>query len=157
MLPPLLLGIGLLICSLVSTAVSAALIIRLVARLLRRGYAGAAIWKNVTVMVVAVLIQTAAHLVQIALWAAAFMACGEFRQFATAFYHSAGNYTTLGYGDIVMSRKWGLLGPLEAMTGVLLLGFSTALLFAVMNRLIAERLRGNSPTDDASRGRAAEP
>ena len=75
-----------------------------------------------------------------ALWAAAFLGCGEFRDFETAFYHSAVNYTSLGYGDIILSERWRLLGPLEAMTGVLLFGLSAATVFAIMSRLIELRL-----------------
>jgi hypothetical protein len=60
--------------------------------------------------------------VQIALWAGAFVLSGEFTALEEAFYHSAVNFTTLGYGDIVMSRRWRLLGPLEAINGSLMLG-----------------------------------
>ena len=49
------------------------------------------------------------------------------------------NFTTLGYGDIVMSREWRLLGPLEAVAGMLMFGISTAVLFAVVQALF--RLR----------------
>ena len=44
-----------------------------------------------------------AHLIEIALWAVVFVICGEFHDFGTAYYHSAVNYTTLGYGDLIMS------------------------------------------------------
>jgi ion channel len=40
--------------------------------------------------------------------------CGEFAEFGTAYYHSAVNYTTLGYGDLLMTPLWRLLGALEA-------------------------------------------
>jgi ion channel len=50
----------------------------------------------------------------------------EFDTFAVAFYHSAVNYTTLGYGDIVMLSRWQLLGPQEAVSGTLAFGWSTA-------------------------------
>jgi hypothetical protein len=46
------------------------------------------------------------------------------------------NFTTLGYGDIVMSRAWRLLGPLEAVAGMLMFGVSTAVLFGVTQALI---------------------
>jgi hypothetical protein len=61
--------------------------------------------------------------------------------FETAFYISAQNYTALGYGDIVPSERWRLLGPLEAINGLLLFGLSTALMFAVLNSLVTHRLR----------------
>jgi len=81
----------------------------------------------------------AAHLGEIGLWAVLFVICGEFHQFGTAYYHSAVNYTTLGYGDIVMSSSWRLLGPLEAANGVLMFGVSTAMVFAVIQRLVEAR------------------
>jgi hypothetical protein len=83
----------------------------------------------------ALLLIVLAQLVEIAAWAALFLAVGEFNDFPTAFYHSAVNFTTLGYGDIVMSREWRLLGPLEAVAGMLMFGISTAVLFAVIQTL----------------------
>ena len=64
--------------------------------------------------------------------------CGEFTRFAGAFYKSAMNYTSLGSGDVVMSASWKLLGPLEAASGMLMFGVSTALIFAVIQRLTWE-------------------
>jgi len=82
-----------------------------------------------------------AHLVEIGLWALVFMICGEFRDFGTAFYHSAVNYTSLGYGDFIMSPAWRLLGPLETANGTLLFGVSTAMAFAVIVWLIQARFK----------------
>ena len=84
----------------------------------------------------ALLLIVAAQLAQIAGWAALFVGCGEFDDFSRAFYQSAMNFTTLGYGDIHMSPAWSLLGPLEAVAGMLMFGVSTAALFAVVERLI---------------------
>ena len=50
------------------------------------------------------------------------------------------NFSSLGYGDIVMSVRWRLLGPLEAMNGIVMFSLSTALMFALMMRLIERRL-----------------
>jgi len=55
------------------------------------------------------------------------------------YYHLAVNYTTLGYGDVIMSQVWKLLGPLEAADGALMFGVSTAMIFAVTTRLILAR------------------
>ena len=82
-----------------------------------------------------------AHLVNIALWALLFWLCGEFADLEAAYYHSAGNYTSLGYGDIVMSARWRLLGPMETIDGIMMFGISTALFFALLARLIDRRLR----------------
>jgi hypothetical protein len=65
-----------------------------------------------------------------------FVICGEFSEFQTAYYHSAVNYTTLGYGDLIMTPSWRLLGPLEAADGALMFGLSTAMIFAVILRMI---------------------
>jgi len=84
-----------------------------------------------------VLILFVGHLVQIAIWAGLFVYLDEFADFATAFYHSAVNFASLGYGDIVMGEKWRLLGALEASNGVLMFGLSAGTLLAVMTNLFA--------------------
>jgi hypothetical protein len=78
------------------------------------------------------------------IWAFVFVRCGEFSDFAAAFFHSAENYTTLGYGDVVMSPAWRLFGPLEAADGMLMFGVSTAMLFAVIQRLVQTRFQGTN-------------
>ena len=82
-----------------------------------------------------------AHLIEIAIWAALFLVCGEFSDFGTAYYHSAVNYTTLGYGDMLMTPSWRMLGPLEAANGMLMFGVSTAIIFAVIQSLIQTRFK----------------
>lgn len=82
-----------------------------------------------------------AHMLQISLWALVFLLCGEFEDFETAFYHSAVNFSSLGYGDIVMSDHWRLLGAIESAVGVLMFGVSAALLFAVVNKMLRIRLK----------------
>jgi len=137
----LLLGTVVLLATLLAYTIATTLIVHLVERLIRRGYTGVGFWKNVAVMTVVTLVTAAAHLVQIALWAVAFLMIGEFSTFEKAFYFSAENYAALGYGDIVLTGQWRLLGPLEAINGLLLFGLSTAVMFAVMGRLIMLRLR----------------
>ena len=77
------------------------------------------------------------HILQFATWAVLFIALGEFDNFGTAFYHSTVNFTSLGYGDIVMSESWRLLGALEAANGVLMFGLTAGLVLSVMNELFA--------------------
>jgi hypothetical protein len=135
-----LVAFGTLFVSLLSYGLATALIVQLVAGLLRRGYAAPNVWKNVAVMTVVSLVTATVHLIQIALWAAVLLLLGEIAVFEQAFYCSAQNYTALGYGDVALSERWRLLGPLEAINGLLLFGLSTAVMFAVMSRLIANRL-----------------
>jgi hypothetical protein len=138
---PLLVGAGMLLGTVLLYGMATALILRLLVRLSRAGYAAAGFWKDVAVMTAVTFITAAAHLAQIALWAVALLLCGEVATFETAFYCSAENYTALGYGDVVLSERWRLLGPLEAVNGLLLVGLSTAALFAVMSRMVANRFR----------------
>jgi hypothetical protein len=65
------------------------------------------------------------------------------RGFETAYYHSAVNFTTPGYGDYVMSQRWRLLGPLEALNGSLMLGLSAAMLFTVLGQVAGARASRN--------------
>lgn len=78
---------------------------------------------------------------QMALWALLFKALGEFQAFDVAFYHSAVNFATLGYGDIVMSARHRLLGPLESLNGVLMVGVSTSALITVFQDAIQNTIR----------------
>jgi hypothetical protein len=94
---------------------------------------------DIFIAALAILVAFLAHLLEIALWACLFLACKEFQDFGSAFYHSAVNYTTLGYGDIVMSPTWRLLGPLEGANGALMFGVSTALIFAITQSLVVTR------------------
>jgi hypothetical protein len=126
------------------TIVIHALALRIVIQFVRHqrllGRAGVHFWMNVSIVAGATLLAFAAHLAEIALWALVFVLCGEFPDFAAALYHSAENYTTLGYGDVVMSPSWRLLGPLEAADGMLMFGVSTGIIFAVISHLIEARL-----------------
>jgi ion channel len=153
MIAPLLVGTVALLVSLLFYGVATALVVQAVVALIRDGYAGLGFWKHVLVMTIVTLITTAMHLAQIALWAVIFLVCGEFPTFEKAFYVSAQSYTTLGYGDVILSQPWRLLGPLESINGLLLFGLSTALLFAVMSHLITNRLRHefNHETDQRLR------
>jgi hypothetical protein len=102
----------------------------------RLGRIGTGFWINLAIAAQVIAFAFLAHLIEIALWAGLFVVCGEFQEFGTAYYHSAVNYTTLGYGDLIMSPSWKLLGPLEGADGALMFGVSTAMIFAVTQSLI---------------------
>jgi len=127
-------------------ALAAAGFVRRVLPVVRRVAIRAPFWGAAAVLGSALAALLATAVAQIALWAAAFVVCGEFADFEDAFYHSAVNFTTLGYGDIVMSRRWRLLGPLEAINGSLMLGLSAAMLYSVLGQ-VAEARRQQSAGD----------
>lgn len=87
-------------------------------------------WSSLAVISGIMLLLVIGNLAQVAIWGLLFLLLEEFQQFSEAFYHSAVNFATLGYGDVVMSSRHKLLGPLEAVNGVLMIGVSTAALMA---------------------------
>jgi hypothetical protein len=133
---PLAVGASTVLCTILIHALAVGATVNFVRHERRLGRAGAGFWIDLAIVVLAISFAFVAHLVEIALWAALFVMCGEFREFGFAYYFSAVNYTTLGYGDVIMSPSWKLLGPLEAADGALMFGLSTAMIFAVIVRLV---------------------
>ena len=78
--------------------------------------------------------------VQIILWGFLFIWLAQFTELYEAVYHSAVNFASLGYGDIVMQKQWKLLGPLEAINGVLMLSMNAAALMAILQHMIKLQL-----------------
>lgn len=108
-------------------------------------------WLDMLSLSMVMLLMLLGNFAQMAIWAALFMLLGEFGDFATALYHSGVNFATLGYGDIVMSERWRLLGPLEAANGILMFGVSTAVMTAAVMDVIkgipARQRQGERPQD----------
>jgi hypothetical protein len=138
-LVPLTVGVVAIICTILIHVLPLRATVDLVRRERRLGRVGMQPWRDVGIFILIVLYALLAHLVEIALWGQLFIICGEFPDFGTAFYHSAVNYTSLGYGDVIMTPSWRLLGPLETADGMLLFGVSTAILFAVIQWLVQAR------------------
>jgi hypothetical protein len=135
-LVPLAVGTSAVLCTIFIHALAVGATVNFIRHEKRLGREGAGFWIDFTIVVLAISFAFVAHLVEIALWAVLFLMCGEFQEFGLAFYHSAVNYTTLGYGDVIMSPSWKLLGPLEAANGALMFGLSAAIIFAVIVRLV---------------------
>jgi Ion channel len=102
---------------------------------------GAHALNDFAIITLVISVAFAAHLVEIGLWAILLVLCKEFQEPGTAYYHSAVNYTTLGYGDLLLSPAWRLLGPLEATNGALMFGVSAAVVFAAVQRLVLARFQ----------------
>jgi hypothetical protein len=76
----------------------------------------------------------AAALIEVGLWAGAYLAIGAIEGVETSVYYSMVTFTTLGYGDVVLSGRWRLLSSLEAANGIIMFGWTTAVVMAVAQR-----------------------
>lgn len=81
------------------------------------------------------------HVLEISLWSVYYLAGQVMPDLASALYFSSVTYTTTGYGDLVLPERWRLVGGIEALTGILMCGWSTAFFFAVFSRMIHEQHR----------------
>ncbi|WP_312010193.1 potassium channel family protein [Bradyrhizobium neotropicale] len=94
-------------------------------------------WPRLHLMGVMVIVATLlmlAHTLEVFVWALAYAIVGAAPAGADLVYFAFVNYTTLGYGDIIPAESWRLMGPMTAMNGILMFGWSTALLFEVLRR-----------------------
>ena len=136
---PLLVALGTILATIAIHGLALIAVINFVHREYLLGRTGIRFWRDLAIVAAATQLALVAHLAEITIWATVLDLCGEFNHLAAAFYHSAMNYTSLGYGDVVMSASWKLLGPLEAANGMLMFGISTAMIFAVIQRLVQPR------------------
>jgi len=83
-------------------------------------------------MIVTVSTLMASHASEVFVWSFVYAGIDAAPVGTDLTYFAFVNYTTLGYGDVVPVERWRLLGPLTAMNGVLLFGWSTAVIFEVM-------------------------
>ena len=134
----ILIGSGVMAVCVVIQCVMVAVLLRFFQVMIKKGLVQATIPRSSGLLIGTMLIMFGGSLLQMAVWARVFVGLGEFDNFRLAFYHSAVNFSTLGYGDIVMSEKRRLLGALEAGNGVLMFGLSTSLLYSVVNQLMRQ-------------------
>ena len=83
-------------------------------------------------LTITVIVLTAAHVSEVSLWAGFMTLAGITAPNVEAFEFAFENYVALGYGDVVASGGWRLIGPIMALNGLLLIGWSVAVIFEVM-------------------------
>ena len=88
-------------------------------------------------MIATVSVLMLAHLTEVLVWSFAYTIVGIAPDGTDLIYFAFVNYTTLGYGDVIPLERWRLLAPMTAMNGVLLFGWSTAVIFQVLRRTMA--------------------
>lgn len=136
-----------LVCLLLQ-CMAVALCLRRYARFQLRWQGRESAWMDAALLTLVMLLTLLCNFAQMAVWAGLFLVLGEFGSFGAALYHSAVNFATLGYGDIVMSERWRMLGPIESAHGILMFGLSTALMTAAVLDVVKSnlaRFRGGTP------------
>jgi len=96
-------------------------------------------YKILKVLLFSILFFTVIHVIHSLVWAFCYylipQTAGEFSSFSEAAYFSMVTFTTLGYGDISLSSDWRLLSGLEAINGIMLIGWSTAMMFSLIQNI----------------------
>ena len=98
-----------------------------------------------SIMMATVIVLMAAHIAEVFAWSIAYAIIGVAPDDADLLYFAFVNYTTLGYGDVTPLKRWNLVGPMTALNGVLLIGWSTAVMFEVLRKAIAPMRPGETP------------
>ena len=95
--------------------------------------------RNFFVIVSLVWVMSLMHLVQVTVWAVAYVILGDFGDFYQAFYFSIVTLSTVGYGDLTAPDGWKVFGGIEALMGPLVFGWSASFLFGTVNRFYQVR------------------
>ncbi|MDB4470924.1 potassium channel family protein [Deltaproteobacteria bacterium] len=82
-----------------------------------------------------ILVMFMASILEVIVWALTYRALDIFQTGEEAFYFSGVTYTTLGYGDMTIEGSWRILSAFEAANGIIMFGWTTALVFAVVQRI----------------------
>ena len=102
-------------------------------------------FRLIAVMIAAVTVLMIAHLAEVLVWSLTYAIFGVAPDGSDIVYFAFVNYTTLGYGDVTPVVRWHLLGPMTAMNGVLLFGWSTAVVFEVLRMTLLVSGEGEKP------------
>jgi Ion channel len=96
----------------------------------------------IAIMIATVSVLMVAHFAEVLVWSLAYAIINVAPAGTDLVYFAFVNYTTLGYGDVTPVERWHLLGPMTAMNGVLLFGWSTAVIFEVLWKTLEQQRRG---------------
>jgi hypothetical protein len=138
MLRQLLVSIAVSVCNIAVHAIVMAAVLW-VARVVSERATLHRSFRLIAVMTATVSVLMIAHIAEVVVWTFAYAVIGVAPPGTDLFYFAFVNYTTLGYGDVTPLRRWELLGPMTAMNGVLLFGWSTAVIFAVLRAVMTSQ------------------
>jgi hypothetical protein len=137
MLRQLLAGTAVSVCNIAIHAMVMVTVIR-VARVASERATSRQSLRLIAVMIATVSVLMVAHLAEVLVWSFAYMIVRVAPPGTDLIYFAFVNYTTLGYGDVTPLERWQLLGPMTAMNGVLLFGWSTAVIFQVLRKTMMD-------------------
>jgi len=98
--------------------------------------------KRVFLLSALVLMLFLAALVEVNIWAVTYLVAGAIPEVEPALYFSTVTFTTLGYGDLTLDANWRLLASFEAANGTIMFGWTTAIVVAVVHRMVGHRPAG---------------
>ncbi len=133
MFAELTVGTGVSLCNIAIHAAAMSALVRALDTRLVHAFHRSAMVRLVVVMVTSVAVLMAAHILEVWVWSGLYGFVGVTPDGAEDFSFAFVNYTTLGYGNVLPAPRWDLIGPMTAMNGVLLFGWSTAVLFQILS------------------------
>ncbi|MFM7676188.1 MAG: potassium channel family protein [Synechococcus sp.] len=142
-------GFAMLLVTTVMHSIATVLQAELDARRSLRDWCAPRSHRRLLLILVTVLVTAAALLLDILLWALLYRRLGMFGELETSLYFSGVTFTTLGYGDLTLPACWRLLGVIQALNGVLMVGWSTAQLVYGVQRTMELRLASEGRRGDA--------
>jgi Ion channel len=132
MLRQLLVGVAVSVCNIGIHALVMTVVVRVARSATAKERSGQA--RLLAVMIATVSVLMLAHIAEVGVWALAYALVDAAPSGADVLDFAFVNYTTLGYGNVTPVERWRLLGPMTAMNGVLMFGWSTAVIFEVLRR-----------------------
>ncbi|MDF2810899.1 MAG: metal transporter [Microvirga sp.] len=144
MLRQLLVGGAISLCNIAIHAIVMGMVVGAARKASKWGQHRPHTWLT-AVMVATVGVLMVAHVAEVIAWSLAYAILDVAPAGADVLYFAFVNYTTLGYGDLVPMERWRLLGPMAAMNGVLLFGWSTAVIFEVLRHAMRIRDHNGGP------------
>jgi len=144
MLRQLLVSIAISVCNIAIHAVVMEAVLRAARAASERATSHQSL-QLIAVMTATVSVLMAAHIAEVIVWSLGYAMVDAAPSGTDLVYFAFVNYTTLGYGDITPVPRWHLIGPMTAMNGVLLFGWSTAVIFSVLQKTsLTGRTNGDS-------------
>ena len=125
-------GVSLILITIIIHAIATRFIVFIIKRkskLTNKIYSISTIWLSVYISILLL-----ASIFESLIWALIYLYKGAFSQLTDALYFSIVTFTTLGYGDIVLAEQWRLLASIQAAIGIIIFGWSTAIIVAVVQR-----------------------